>query len=161
MNVAGEFRRFATATTDDNDLGPLSLLHFRDFLSREWRLIALMTVLALAIGGGYVATSPRKFTAQADMIIDTKRITWTQSEMASEARTVDDSAVESEIETTKSEKVAKAVIRQLHLTDDPEFDPRLNFTFNKAQQRTVRNAMSNTFGFGGHNVTLAVKRYED
>jgi succinoglycan biosynthesis transport protein ExoP len=121
MNVAGKFRPFATATTDDNDLGPLSLLHFRDFLSREWRLIALMTVLALAIGGGYVATSPRKFTAQADMIIDTKRITWTQSEMASEARTVDDSAVESEIETTKSEKVAKAVIRQLHLTDDPEF----------------------------------------
>lgn len=121
MNVAGEFRPFATATTDDNDLGTLSLPHLRDFLSREWRLIALTTVLALAIGSGYVATSPRKFTAQADMIIDTKRITWTQSEMASEARAVDDSAVESEIETTKSEKVATAVIRQLHLTDDPEF----------------------------------------
>jgi hypothetical protein len=38
------------------------------------------------------------------MIIDTKRVTWTQTEMASENRTVEDASVESEIETTKSEK---------------------------------------------------------
>ena len=38
-----------------------------------------------------------------------------------------------------------------HLTDDPELDPRLNFTFWKPQQKTVRAALSNTFGFGGHN----------
>ena len=36
-----------------------------------------------------------------------------------------------------------------HFTDDPELDPRLNFTFEKAQQRTVNAALSNTFGFGG------------
>jgi 3-oxoacyl-[acyl-carrier-protein] synthase II len=47
-----------------------------------------------------------------------------------------------------------------HLTDDPELDPRLNFTFWKPQQRTVRAALSNTFGFGGHNACVIVKKYE-
>lgn len=46
-----------------------------------------------------------------------------------------------------------------HFTDDPELDFRLNFTFNKAQQRTVRAALSNTFGFGGHNASLIVKKF--
>jgi 3-oxoacyl-[acyl-carrier-protein] synthase II len=46
-----------------------------------------------------------------------------------------------------------------HFTDDPAFDPKLNFTFNKAQHRTVRAALSNTFGFGGHNASLIVKKY--
>ena len=44
-----------------------------------------------------------------------------------------------------------------HFTDDPELDSRLNFTFNKSQQRTVRAALSNTFGFGGHNACVIVK----
>lgn len=47
-----------------------------------------------------------------------------------------------------------------HFTDDPELDPKLNFTFNAAQRRTVRAALSNTFGFGGHNACVIVKKYE-
>ena len=47
-----------------------------------------------------------------------------------------------------------------HFTDDPELDPRLNFTFQKAQQRTVRAALSNTFGFGGHNACVIMKKYQ-
>ena len=47
-----------------------------------------------------------------------------------------------------------------HFTDDPELDPRLNFTFQKAQKRTVRAALSNTFGFGGHNACVIVKKYQ-
>ncbi|MFW2476132.1 MAG: beta-ketoacyl-ACP synthase II [Sediminibacterium sp.] len=46
-----------------------------------------------------------------------------------------------------------------HFTDDPELDPKLNFTFNKAQQKNVRAALSNTFGFGGHNACVIVKKY--
>jgi 3-oxoacyl-[acyl-carrier-protein] synthase II len=46
-----------------------------------------------------------------------------------------------------------------HFTDDPELDPKLNFTFNKAQKTPVRAALSNTFGFGGHNAALIVKKY--
>lgn len=45
-----------------------------------------------------------------------------------------------------------------HFTDDPEFDPNLNFTFAKAQHRTVRAALSNTFGFGGHNASVIFKK---
>lgn len=46
-----------------------------------------------------------------------------------------------------------------HFTDDPDIDSRLNFTFNKAQKRVVRAALSNTFGFGGHNACVIVKKY--
>ncbi len=46
-----------------------------------------------------------------------------------------------------------------HFTDDPELDPKLNFTFHKAQQRTVSAALSNTFGFGGHNACVIVKKF--
>ncbi|MCB9174549.1 MAG: beta-ketoacyl-ACP synthase II [Flavobacteriales bacterium] len=47
-----------------------------------------------------------------------------------------------------------------HFTDDEAFDPRLNFTFNKAQKREVRAALSNTFGFGGHNASVVFKKYK-
>lgn len=47
-----------------------------------------------------------------------------------------------------------------HFTDDPELDPKLNFTFNKAQERPIRAALSNTFGFGGHNACVIVKKYQ-
>jgi 3-oxoacyl-[acyl-carrier-protein] synthase II len=47
-----------------------------------------------------------------------------------------------------------------HFTDDPELDNKLNLTFNKAQNRTVRAALSNTFGFGGHNASVVFRKYE-
>jgi 3-oxoacyl-[acyl-carrier-protein] synthase II len=46
-----------------------------------------------------------------------------------------------------------------HFTDDPAFDPKLNFTFNKAQKRVVRAGLSNTFGFGGHNASVIMKKF--
>jgi 3-oxoacyl-[acyl-carrier-protein] synthase II len=45
-----------------------------------------------------------------------------------------------------------------HFTDDPEIDSKLDFTFNVAKERKVNIAMSNTFGFGGHNATLVFKK---
>src|SRR5687767_11249829 len=48
-----------------------------------------------------------------------------------------------------------------HFTDDPNLDSRLNFTFGKAQKKIVRAALSNTFGFGGHNACVIVKKYGD
>jgi 3-oxoacyl-[acyl-carrier-protein] synthase II len=44
---------------------------------------------------------------------------------------------------------------------DENIDYNLNFTFNKAQKRTVNAALSNTFGFGGHNASIIVKKYVD
>jgi 3-oxoacyl-[acyl-carrier-protein] synthase II len=47
-----------------------------------------------------------------------------------------------------------------HFTDDDDLDPKLNLTFNKAQKKNVRIALSNTFGFGGHNFSVLIKKME-
>jgi 3-oxoacyl-[acyl-carrier-protein] synthase II len=47
-----------------------------------------------------------------------------------------------------------------HSTPDPEIDPKLNLTLNKAQMREVKYALSNTFGFGGHNASVLFSKYE-
>ncbi len=47
-----------------------------------------------------------------------------------------------------------------HFTDDPNLDSSLNYTFNKPEKRLVRAALSNTFGFGGHNASVIFKKYE-
>jgi 3-oxoacyl-[acyl-carrier-protein] synthase II len=46
-----------------------------------------------------------------------------------------------------------------HFTDDDNFDPKLNLTFNKAQKKEINYALSNTFGFGGHNCSVIFKKY--
>ena len=43
--------------------------------------------------------------------------------------------------------------------EDPEIDYTLNYTFNKAQKREINAALSNTFGFGGHNASMIVKKF--
>ncbi len=48
-----------------------------------------------------------------------------------------------------------------HFTDDPEIDNNLNFTYHKAVKRTVDVALSNSFGFGGHNTSIAVRKFND
>jgi 3-oxoacyl-[acyl-carrier-protein] synthase II len=47
-----------------------------------------------------------------------------------------------------------------HFTDDPEIDAKLNLTFNTAQERQVKAVLSNTFGFGGHNSSVVIKKFE-
>ena len=47
-----------------------------------------------------------------------------------------------------------------HFTDDENIDPKLNLTFNTAQERSVRAFISNTFGFGGHNSSVIVRKAE-
>jgi len=48
-----------------------------------------------------------------------------------------------------------------HQTDDENFDSRLNFTFNKAQKKTINITLSNTFGFGGHNTSIIFRKFEE
>ncbi len=59
------------------------------------------------------------------------------------------------------EDIVPPTINHAEGDDDENIDYNLNFTFNKAQQRTVRAALSNAFGFGGHNATVIVKKYEE
>ena len=123
MNFPNQFlpQSFEPSNRNDQNAGAASLIQVRDFFSRQWRLIALAIAFGLLLGALYIAVSPTRYTAEADMIIDTKRVTWTQSEMATDNRSVEDASVESEIETTKSERVVTSVIRRLNLTEDPEF----------------------------------------
>jgi 3-oxoacyl-[acyl-carrier-protein] synthase II len=46
-----------------------------------------------------------------------------------------------------------------HVTVDPDIDSGLNLTLNKKQERTVNVAISNTFGFGGHNAAVVFKKF--
>jgi exopolysaccharide transport family protein len=119
MNVAGQFPFFERAA--GNEPASVSVLQVRDFLSREWPLILTAIVLSLALGSIYITVSPLKYTASLDMAIDAKRVKWVQSEPSFEDRLIEDAAVDSEIEATKSENVSVAVIRRLNLVDDPEF----------------------------------------
>lgn len=59
------------------------------------------------------------------------------------------------------EDVVPPTINHEEGDEDENIDYSLNFTFNKAQKRTVRAALSNAFGFGGHNATVIVKKYEE
>lgn len=61
------------------------------------------------------------------------------------------------LQTIRTGKVAPTIN---HFTDDPDLDARLNFTFNEAQEKKVDAALSNTFGFGGHNSSVIIKRFE-
>ena len=46
-----------------------------------------------------------------------------------------------------------------HFSFDPEIDNKLNLTLNKAQKKEIKYALSNTFGFGGHNASILFKKY--
>lgn len=60
----------------------------------------------------------------------------------------------------------KSIVHQIvpptinHFTDDDQFNPKLNFTFNKAQERTINACLSNTFGFGGHNTSVVFRKLD-
>ena len=60
-----------------------------------------------------------------------------------------------------SEDIVPPTINHDEEDKDPEIDYALNYTFNQAQKRTVRAALSNTFGFGGHNACCILKKYVD
>ena len=60
-----------------------------------------------------------------------------------------------------TEGIIPPTINHAEGDDDPEIDYNLNFTFNKAQKRDIKTVLSNTFGFGGHNAALIMKKWED
>jgi polysaccharide biosynthesis transport protein len=124
MTFAGRFPSYERAKSGSSNSGTLSpMLQLRNFLRREWHLIAFIMGVSIILAATYAATSPFKYNAHADMMIDAKTVAWRGNEMASENQPVDDPLIESEIETTKSEKIAIAVASRLHLKDDLEFRP--------------------------------------
>ncbi|MGJ4892932.1 AAA family ATPase [Bradyrhizobium sp. HKCCYLRH3099] len=111
-----------SAAADKSDSTRGALLVMREFLRRHWRLMITTTALALGAGFANIALTPAKYASQASVMIGSKKDVWIRSDLTIENLLVDDAAVETEIETTVSEKVIATVVSRLHLDQRPEFE---------------------------------------
>jgi succinoglycan biosynthesis transport protein ExoP len=91
------------------------------FIRRQFAVIAFVTLLTTALGVIYLYTTRPSFTAQAQLMIDTRKVQIFQQQSILGDIPIDTAQVESEVEVLKSENIASAVIKNLHLTEDPEF----------------------------------------
>lgn len=120
------------------------------FLRRRYMTFAIVTGLATACGLVYLLTAPAGYTAHAVLMIDSSKLRALQPSPADVP--LDTAQVESQVEVLKSDKVAKAVLKDLHLMDDPEF----------ARPGLWRRLFSTPFGLlGGDNGVRGPDRSED
>src|ERR1019366_2486825 len=98
-----------------------SLQSFVSFVRRQFPVIVFVTRLAIALGLIYVITARPSFTAQAQLLIDAHKVQMFQQQSVLGDMPIDTAQVESQVEILKSENIASAVIKNLHLTEDPEF----------------------------------------
>ena len=108
--------------TDSDFSSPTELLNsIIDFLRRQFPIIAFVAAIAIALGIFYLITTPASYTAQARMIIDTRRLQTSQLQSLSYYNPVNSGMVDSQVEILRSENISLAVIKQLHLTANSEF----------------------------------------
>jgi polysaccharide biosynthesis transport protein len=88
---------------------------------RRYGIVLLIFALSIMCGVVYLYTATPKFMARASILIDTRKSQLFQQQSVVGDATVDSAAVDSQIEVLKSEAIAAAVVKQLHLTSDPEF----------------------------------------
>jgi polysaccharide biosynthesis transport protein len=91
------------------------------FLRRQHLVITPILFAALALAVLYLYTTPSSFTAQAVIIIDTRKIQLFQQPSAFGETAIDSQMVESQVQILKSKKLALSVVKELHLAEDPEF----------------------------------------
>jgi succinoglycan biosynthesis transport protein ExoP len=101
--------------------GAETLQSFVSFVRRQFPVIAFLTLLAIVLGTIYLITARASFTAEAQMMIDAHKLQVFQQQSILGDVPIDTAQVESQIEVLKSENVASAVIKNNHLTEDPEF----------------------------------------
>jgi succinoglycan biosynthesis transport protein ExoP len=96
------------------------------FLRRQYLVVLLALAVMLGLCSAYVMTAPPGYTAEAKLLIDTRKLQLLQQQQASAGEMAPDTAwIDSQVEILESENVALSVIKQLHLNDDPEFtNPR-------------------------------------
>ena len=101
--------------------GAESLRSFVGFVRRQFPVIAFVTLLTIALGVIYLITARPSFTAQAQLLIDARKVQIFQQQSILGDIPIDTAQVESQVEVLKSENIALSVIKNLHLTEDPEF----------------------------------------
>jgi succinoglycan biosynthesis transport protein ExoP len=94
---------------------------FTSFARRQYPVIVFVTVLAIALGIIYLTSARPSFTAEAKLLIDAPKVQIFQQQSILADIPIDTAQVESQIEILKSENIASAVVKTLHLTEDPEF----------------------------------------
>jgi succinoglycan biosynthesis transport protein ExoP len=103
-------------------MSPSDLLaSLKSLARRRFGIIVLIFFLSLICGAIYLYITPPQFLAQAELLIDTRKAQLFQQQSLVGDSLVDSTAVDSQIEVLKSEAIAASVIKQLHLTSDPEF----------------------------------------
>jgi succinoglycan biosynthesis transport protein ExoP len=101
--------------------GADSLQAFGSFIRRQFPVIAFVTFLAIALATIYIITARPSFTAEAQLLVDAQKLQLFQQQSILGDIPADSAEVESQVEILKSENIASAVIKSLHLIEDPEF----------------------------------------
>jgi polysaccharide biosynthesis transport protein len=103
-------------------ISPEELLKiFTGFLHRQYRVIGVAFLLIMALAAVYLYTTPPSFTAVAKLMIDSRKVQLFQQQSQQMVLGDDSWSVDSQVEILQSENVGLAVIKDLHLTEDPEF----------------------------------------
>src|SRR6516225_2348350 len=98
-----------------------ALESFAGFVRRQFPVILFVLLLILAVVAVFLFTTPPRYTAQAKLIIDSRKVQLFQQQSVLGEIPVESATVESQIEILKSENIALSVIKDLHLIEDPEF----------------------------------------
>ena len=119
-NMQADVDREPTAIIETQS-GTETLRSFLGFVRRQFSVILFVTILALALGVIYIVTARPSYTAQAQLLIDARKVQVFQQQSVLGDSPIDAAQVESQVEILKSENIASAVIKNLQLTSDPEF----------------------------------------
>jgi polysaccharide biosynthesis transport protein len=90
-------------------------------LRRQYPIIAFLFLMSIGVGLLYLLTTPPNFTGQAMLVIDSRKVQVFQQQSVLGDYSVDSTTVETQVEILKSESIGLAVIKELHLSQDPEF----------------------------------------
>jgi succinoglycan biosynthesis transport protein ExoP len=101
--------------------GAEGLQAFLGFVRRQFAVVLFVTLLALALGVIYVVTARPSYTAQAQLLIDARKVQIFQQQSVLGDNPIDTAQVESQTEILRSENIASAVVKNLDLVNDPEF----------------------------------------
>ena len=112
-----EFRDVALAPSQSSKQ---LISNFISFAGRQYPLILFVGAIAIALGAAYIVASPLSYTANATMIIDSRRVPLFQQPALGDIA-IDSATVDSQAEILKSENIALKVIKELRLNEDPEF----------------------------------------
>jgi succinoglycan biosynthesis transport protein ExoP len=121
------------------------------FLQRQYRVIVLVFFAIMAVAVTYLFTTPSSFTGLAKLMIDARKVQLFQQQSVLGEAPPDPGLIDSQVEVLQSENVALAVIKELHLTEDPEFLwPRVGlFSAIKGWVLTLVDSVSNLFQSSG------------